>query len=445
MGKLWMGLEGLGRFDDTPEHLPGNWREKVLMEEPNGDGKFPALLSKVKNEETDNYQFNWFEKGMPEMGGAVTAVYTNTALTSAYAQAQGAGTVVYVKCAADVAGLFVPGAAALLRCGLDFTADVVGKVLDVVRNGAKSYLAVRLIRADGNSSQNKTLANCDYVMRVGSIHPEGGKSPKSISRESERKYNLTQTFRNSLDITGRMLNTTFRTGNKYQERKGDVLRDHMTDVAWAFYFGEMYDGYDEDGQHETATKGCRAIIRDYAPDNIVDFTTLTGTWAKGKTWMQAGDQFIKNMIMATTQSGPTDRLVIGGNGVLAGLNALAENKGMWNYTNETVAYGIKVRRYETPFGVFDFWRDALFNRVPSLSNAAFVLYPGDLVYRFHKGRDTHFKKDPKNPFNNGKSELSGQVDIDGIHEEFLTDAGLELHFPARHAFISGVGLDNTQS
>jgi hypothetical protein len=437
-----MGMEGVGRFDDTPEHRPQNWRQKVLQEDPNGDAPITAILSKLKNEVTDDYQYNWFEKEFPEQGGDVDGIYLNAALTTAYSDAVPANTIVYAKVDADTAGLFVPGAAGLLRCGTDFTADLVGKVVDVVKNGSRSYLAIRLLRADGQG--NSTLTTCDYLMRVGSIFGEGAKSPSPISRESMRKFNYTQTFRTALEITGRMLNTTFRTGDKYQERKGDSLKDHMRDIEWGLGFGEMSDIVNEEGQHETTTKGIRAFIRDYAPDNLLDFTTQAETLFKGKTWLEAGDAFFEKVMEQVTGIGPEERLVIGGNGVLAGLNALARNRGQWTYTTETRAYGIAVREYVTPFGRFDFMRHPLFNKVPSLKNAAFVLYPGFLRYRFHKGRDTHFKRDPNNPFLT-KNKLSGPVDIDGIHEEYLTDCGLELWHPECHAFISGIGQKNTQN
>jgi hypothetical protein len=41
------------------------------------------------------------------------------------------------------------------------------------------------------------------------------------------------------------------------------------------------------------------------------------------------------------------------------------------------------------------------------------------------------------------AEGYGQRRVDGINEEFLTEAGLEFGLPQKCAVMNGVGLDNT--
>lgn len=447
MGKLYMGMEGLDRFDDALDHLPGVWRRKVLLEEPNGDTPINGMMSFMETEMTDNYKFHWAEKEFPALGGAVTAVYMNPALSVAYSTAQPAGTLVYAKVSADTAKLFVPGATAQLRMGTDFTSMLAAKVVDVNINGANSRIGLRLYRADGLGTANLTTcttAGGGRIMRIGSVFADGAQGPEAISRESEWLYNLCQTFRTAVEITGRMLNTTFRTGSKYQERKGDALKDHMRDIEWATMFQEMSETTNDAGKKETTMHGMYPMIRDYCPANILDYRLQTETSMKGKEFIEGGDAFLEKVIEQTTQSGGEDRLVIGGAGCRAALNAMARAHGDWSYTTVTTDYGIKIRRYETSFGSLDFKTHPLFRREPQLRNCAFVIAPKDLRLRPHKGRDTHYKKDPKNPFNNGVNELSGPVDIDAIREEWLTDAGLEMAYVAagHHAFISGMGEKN---
>ena len=52
----FLGMRGTGDFVD--EQRPKNWREKILQLYPNGDAPLTAILSKMKEESTDDPEFN---------------------------------------------------------------------------------------------------------------------------------------------------------------------------------------------------------------------------------------------------------------------------------------------------------------------------------------------------------------------------------------------------
>src|SRR6185436_2595319 len=58
-----LGLRGTGNF--SSDERPQNWREAILLLFPNGEAPLTALLSYLKNEGTNDPQFNWWQKALP--------------------------------------------------------------------------------------------------------------------------------------------------------------------------------------------------------------------------------------------------------------------------------------------------------------------------------------------------------------------------------------------
>ena len=52
----FLGMRGNG--DWATDQRPKNWRQKVLQLYPNGDAPLTAVLSLMKNENTDDPEFN---------------------------------------------------------------------------------------------------------------------------------------------------------------------------------------------------------------------------------------------------------------------------------------------------------------------------------------------------------------------------------------------------
>src|SRR5438552_16859031 len=64
-----LGLRGAGSF--TAVERPKNWRQEILLQFPNGDAPLVALLSKLREQPTDDPEFSWFEKGLPIQRGLI--------------------------------------------------------------------------------------------------------------------------------------------------------------------------------------------------------------------------------------------------------------------------------------------------------------------------------------------------------------------------------------
>jgi len=192
----FFGMRGTNDWADGQR--PKNWREAILYLWPNGKAPLTAMLSKAKTEATNDPEFYWWTKTFGVRGGAVTGVYTDSALGSAYASGATAGTVLYVKMAAATVAEIREGHQVTLRDASDLTVDVVAKVTDRVSDGASSYVQVVLLEDDDNSTSND-LSDCDRILVSGNMNSEGAGMPDAISRNPVKWYNYTQEPTANLD------------------------------------------------------------------------------------------------------------------------------------------------------------------------------------------------------------------------------------------------------
>jgi hypothetical protein len=107
--------------------------------------------------------------------------------------------------------------------------------------------------------------------------------------------------------------------------------------------------------------------------------------------------------------------------------------GFYTLEPETAAYGIRVTRWNTVFGSLIFKTHPLFSYEATNRHSMVVFTPADIKYRFLQ--DTIFKADKSDTEGGGTGK-------DGKEEEYLTECGLEFHFPNTWAYLNGVGLDN---
>jgi hypothetical protein len=438
----WLGMQGLGRWDDTPEHRPQNWRQKILQLYPNGTAPFTALMSMFPSESVDDPLFNWFEKDVPDLAGDVTGVYKSSSLASAAAYTLATNyamdKVVYVKMSEAHASHFREGHEVLLCTDDDMSKDIIGLVTDLVKDGANSYAAVKLMQADSSRLANGAT---NKIICIGDSNPEGGQSPDAIAYESERKWNYTQTFWTTLMLTRTAMQTRFRTGDKYQQAKKECLSIHGAMMERAFLFGTRREFTGKNNQKQRLTHGVVNFVKDFASANFLDFKRSTETGVQGKSWKSVGEDWLMDKLEIVSRkgsggSGNQEKLCLCGNGFLLGLNKLAKEAGHFTISAETTAYGINVHRWVTPTLTIYLKTHPQFNMLSRYRNFGIIMEP-----RFCKMRilqDTIYKSDP----NRKRNDQGGFSSIDGIKEGYLTEIGLELNHPETFMCLNGVGLDN---
>ncbi len=433
----FLGMRGSG--DWATDQRPKNWREAILFLYPNGDVPLTAIMSKMREEIVNDPEYNWWTKKLPDQAGAVSGIYTDVALSSAYTSGGAAGDVLYLKMAEAVAKEFRVGHQVLMRDASDYTVDVNGKVTARATNGASSYIAVKLLEADDNSSFAHDLSDCDRVLVVGNINAEGAIMPSGISYDPTKYYNLTQIFRTPLSITRTARLTKLRTGDAYKEMKREALELHGLDLERAFIFGIRTEGTGDNGKPERTTGGLLWFMRSYVPTNVNDYS-LNSSYS-GKAWLDVGGgkEWLDAYLEQLFRYGSSEKLALCGSGALLGLTRLAESGAHININSGvTTSYGIKVDEWKTPFGSIYLKNHPLMSVETTTRYSMLILEPKNLVYRYIT--DTTF-------YGEGEARQAAPGTNtnrkDGTDEEFLTECGLELHHPDVFMFLNGVGVDNS--
>lgn len=424
----FLGLRGSGDFDSNQR--PKSYRAMILKLYPNGDMPLTGLTSLMKKEAVDDPEYNWFTKTFPRQGGAVTGVYTDVMLSSAYATGATAGTTLYVKMAAATAGQIRVGHQVLLRDASNYTVDVNAKVTAVVINGDSSYCAVRLLEADDNGSGND-LSDCDTILVIGNLNAEGAPMPDAISQSPTKIYNYTQIFRTSLSITRTARKTKLRTGDAYQEMKTEALEMHGVEMEKAFLWSIPTEGTGSNGQPERSTMGLIPFIKTYSSN--VSAYNLATSYA-GKTWLQGGRAWLAEQLANTFKYGSGQKLGFCGLNALLAINELAEDMGWMQLTPTQNKFGINIHTWVTPTGELNLKLHPLFSYEATNLRTLVIFEPKNVRYRFID--DTDFYSD-------AKKQNTGKLRYDSTDEEWLTECGLEFHYPEACAYLEGLGANNS--
>ena len=426
----FLGMKGTGDWAD--DQRPKNWREGILYEYPNGSAPLTAMMSMMKESSVDDPEFYWWTKSLPVQGGGVTAgeIYTDALMSAAAGDTGVAGDIKYVKVAESVADHFRAGHQAMLRDTSDYDVDVNVKVVAVQKNGASSCITVKLLEDDDNSATHG-ISDVDRILIIGNLNPEGGAMPDSIQYDPTKIYNKTQIFRSPLEITRTARLTRLRTGDAYKEVKREALEMHSIEMEKAFIWGIMTENTGDNGKIERTTRGLINIIRTYASENVSDYSLDTDF--SGETWLAGGEEWLDNRLRLMFRYGRNEKMVFCGDGALLAINRLAKSSGQFTLTAQTMAYGINVTTWQTPFGKIYLKTHPLFSYETTNQYSMVVFEPEELKYRYIT--DTKFYADPD-------KQNTGWTRRDGTSEEFLTEAGMEFHFPTGWGYLNGVGKDN---
>lgn len=425
----YLGMRGTGNWSDS-DMRPKDYREGIFYLYPNGDMPLTGILGMMKGKTAPtDYEFKWWTQGLPTQASAVTGVYTDSVLSTAYVSGGVAGDILYLKMAATNLYQFRAGHQVLLRDQSNYTVDANAKVVATVENGASSYIAVKLLEADDNGVGGY-LAGCDYVLVIGSINPQGGTMPGAISYDPVKYTNYTQIFRTPLSITRTARQTKLRTGEPYKKMKREAMELHGIEIEKSFIWGIPTENTGDNGQPETTTGGLvynivnnGGIVSDYATQT--DYTDVS--------WLDAGEEWLDNILEQVFRYGSQQKIMFCGSGVILQINKLIKEFGNYEYQAKTKAYGLKVKEWHTPFGVIDIMTHPLFSYEATNRNTAVIFEPGDLEER--PLQDTTFYAD-------GEKQNTGRGRVDGTEEEFLTETGLEFHHPSKCAYLNGFGSDN---
>jgi len=431
----FFGMRGSGDWE-TNEEKP-NYRQGILRLYPNGRLPITAITSMMPSAHIPARSFSWWTQTIPAMGGAVTKIYTDAAMSSGSEYTSGGviGTVLYVKTAEATADEFRSGYEALLRCSTDVYLDCVAKVIDVLKNGSSSRITVKLLEADDNSTTHY-LASCDVILAVGSMQPEGSPIPDSVAYNPTEINNKMQIFETSLDLTRTAMQIELRSEDAYTKTKRDALELHGFLMEKAWIYGIPTSGIGANGKPEQTAGGIKWFIKTYAPSNVLDYTLDSGDYA-GKTWLEGGEDWIDEKLELAFRYGTDDKLAVCGSGALLGMQKLAKQNGNMTFSpGADIGYGVKLTEWKTSFGSILLKTHPLLSSQTVDRNSIIIIEPKNMLEYVYI-QDTVFKPDT--------SYMKGGSSIDGKKESWLSEASMRLYHPEKGMVLYGVGNDNTVS
>jgi hypothetical protein len=437
----FLGMRGTG--DWPTNYVPESWRETLLYEYPNGSMPITGMMSMFKSEEIPSTKHHWFTQSLPTMSGAVTAVYINSDLSTAYVWATHQatmgieGSVVYVKMAAALAAEFAEGMDVLLKDADKYDVDIVGSVVDVVYNGASSYVAVKLYEADDNCTSQKTtvagdkynLSTVDTIIKLENSSPQGSALPRSVMYDATEYYNYTGIQRNPLELTNTAIATEIRPGDAYKEAKRQAFENHGIGLEKKAIWSIRWAGTGMNGKPKQTPGGLLWFTKTYASSNV-DAYHLNSTYTT-QTWLSGGEVWLDTMVSQFFRYAPSDKAIaVCGDGAMLGIQRLAKNGGQYQLGDATKSYGISVVNWKTFNGTLPLKSHPLFSQLASTRNAMLIYCPQNVRFMPLRTRDTKFEVD---------QQARG---VDAKVEAYTTEFTFEFRFPNQFMYLEGVGLDN---
>jgi len=380
-----VGMRGSGSWDSDAR--PKNYRELILRLFPHDKAPLLGMTSKLKEESVDDPEFKVFTKGLPTQCAQVKSggSYNNTDNP----------VVIPFTASSNEHTLFKAGH---VVCNLD-TGEVMWVTDASVADQITCYRPHTKVAGDA----------ADYIMIIGSAHEEGADTPAQITYDPSVVYNYTQIWRNAVALTNTAKVTRLRTGDQWKEAQKECLLLHNIEMEKAFFFGERKEVLTGD-QPKRTTRGLyhwiTTHVKDYSGGLDID------------TW--------ENDLEDIFRYGSPQKMMLGGARVINAMNKLARVNSEVRLVPEAKVYGMEIFRYVTPFGTIMMKIHPLFSENALLNKWAFIIDLPQLVYRYLKGRDTKYLKNRQ-----------GQG-VDGVKDEYLTEAGLECRFEETHAVIKNL-------
>lgn len=411
-----MAIQGLRDSSNfVAEARPKNWREGIMLLQPNGMTPLYALSSMMKKRSVDDPEFNWWEKQTQSR-----RVELNANLTLSGTEATVIENALGFK-KNDVLRVMQTGE--LLRVSSDPSSDTK---LTLQRGfGGTTPAAVTYNGAGVNP----------WLQCIGTAMPEGSLDPTGVMFDPTKAYNYTQIFRHTLEATRTAMKTRLRTGDQIKEAKRETLELHSIDIERAMWFGTRFEGA-LDGKPQRMMGGIESFIDS---NNILTPGVDNGgplDWS-GVSATGIDMQTMEDAIELLFRKGSQEKMGFCGNRALLTIQQIARKNASYELVQGQKEFGMNVSRLVSPFGELVLKTHPLFNQMTSgktggtqfwgVDSWLFALDMAELKYVHLTDSDTKYE-----------AEL-GANGLDGMKSGYLTECSIEIHHPETHMLIKNMG------
>lgn len=387
-----MALPGMkSTADFAADERPKNWREGVMLLTPRNGASLYALTSAMRSESTDDPEFYWWDEAQQMLTFNVTADVLAAATT-----------------------IPIASGGTQLKAGDALRVDSSGEVIRVVSVVSDTSITVTRAVGPGGTAAGTaaaiTDATNDKLLYIGSAYREGAPRSVGTSFSPTKRSNVTQIFRDPVEWTRTASKTRTRTGDAMRNDRRRAMHKHSLGIERAFWLGTRYEAM-ESGQPLRFTDG---VLNRIPAGNIV---TVSG----GTMDMNEFESYLAAMFAY----GSGEKLAFGSIATMIKLNALVRKNTTYQWGPTEKEYGMDVRRLHSAAGTLVLTEHPLFGQGGQfLSEDLVIMDTANLRYRYIT--DTTLLK---NREDNG---------TDGTAEEYLTEAGLEVHHPDTFFWLRGI-------
>lgn len=376
------GLRGTG--DWAADQRPKNFREFILMRQPNGTAPMFALTAKVGKETTDDPEFSWWDEAVDlvrlQVNKSGDYGTSDTLITVDSTDPSASNPHLYYGSALNL----VPGDVLMVEPAADSATFNHEHILVTEVHSATQFTVQRGYAGTTPAA----IADDAYLLKIGSSFGEGTSAPTSASRNPSKFYNYTQIFKTTYEITGTAEQTKTRTGDEVANDKRRKMHDHSRDLELAFLFGQRSETVGANGKPLRTMGGWRSQV---SSQNV---TILAANWTIANP-ASAGNSFLDAVSKVFDYESPAgdERIIFAGNNALNRLNA-AINKASGvgattiNFEGNASVYGMNFQRFVLPQGTVYVKTHPLLNRHSIYKNSMFIMDFSSIKYRPMKGRDT---------------------------------------------------------
>lgn len=406
-----MAIQGLRDSSGfVTDQRPKNWREGIMLLYPNGKMALTALTSLMKSKSTNDPEYNWWDKQLQTrrllVSSAIAAGDTTIPITAAGSTSGGAKSV---------------------KEGDMLWAEGTGEIMRVIATPAADT-SITVSRGWGGTTATlinpSTTTINPYLVVIGSAYEEGSLAPAGVNFDPTKRYNYTQIFRNTLEMTRTAQKTNLRTGDQVKEAKRETLELHGMDMERAFWFGKRSETF----VNGKVARTCDGVINVIDSGNI---KTVTTDYPSGLT-MTGLEEYMYNIF----KFGSSEKVAVCGNRALLTIQQVIRKNTQWQIVTGEKEFGMRVMRLISPFGEIVMKTHPLFNQMTGSGTATtsyygleswfFVLDMENFIYRYLEGSDTQYQQ---------KLESNG---MDGMKSGYLSEASIEIHHPTTHYLLKNL-------
>jgi hypothetical protein len=349
------------------------------------------ILQRARSKATVNSKFEWMEKDLPARWDQIN---------------NGAG---YASGATSV----------VVDNGAYFS---VGDIVNVPRTSEKFKVdavvvgtnTLTIARGVGSTAAAALVDNDDLQI-IGNAYTEGSLSAPEKSHIETFPFNYTQITRTPLGVTGSEMVSENYTGPDRARLRAEKNIEHRIDLERTALFGER-----------NVDTSSTANPRRYAGGLFYFLTGATNTTDMGGIMTDPEvESFLQN-VFAHTGSG-NNRLFLASPLLITVIDQIA--MGRLQVVQGADVYGLSIKQWVTGHGTLNIVKERLLeNGAGGTGYAGFglALDLDKIKFRFLRDRNTKLRMDIQAP------------DLDGIKDEYLTEAGWEIANPLVHGIVKGV-------